>query len=191
MVHPNAGAGNVYAGCDRRGSSFGGGTRANFDDFEFDVVSYVSEFRDSGSWVSPVQTFNGEVVKTIEVTFDPGPFDPAIRRIDEIALVSNNTGETLHSICPCTATQLGDNLATMTISEQALAGLFGVDWLVRVTLFGDGTNTVSVSNIEINTVRSLITIATSDAPMLFVFVGILAAGLVGAAWIRNKRGGGR
>jgi len=183
--------GNVYVSLSVIDTVQGTETRANFDDFKFDVVSYVSEFRDSGSWVSSVQTFNGEVVKTIKVTFDPGPFDPAVRRIDEIALMSNHTGETLHSICPCVATQLGDNVVTLTVSEQALAGLFGVDWFVRVTLFGDETNTVSVSNIEINTVRSLLTIATSDAPMLFVFVGILIAGLAGAAWIRNKRGGGR
>src|SRR3990170_4892727 len=141
-------------------------------------------YRESGNWTGPIQAWTGEVPGTITIDYTSAS---STQYIDAVSLLSSS-GSVIYTD--------GTNRVTgssvdISIPSNVQNGIFGIDWAVRLTLASDGNGTVIIGAVTIETTRSLIAIATSDAPMLFVFVGILVAGLAGAAWIRNKRGGGR
>jgi len=166
-------------------SNVDGGASSEVDDFQiFSGALGGLPYRLSGEWVSPNTTFNGEVVESIVVAYSGAS---STQYVDEIAVVDSN-GKTLYADG---TNRVNGSSATFSIGGNSQNALFGIDWAIRITLAGDGSGSANVTSITVNTVRSMLTIATSDAPMLFVFVGILIAGLAGAAWIRNKRGGGR
>jgi len=166
-------------------SNVDGVASSEVDDFQiFSGALGGLPYRLSGEWVSPNTTFNGEVVESIVVAYSGAS---STQYVDEIAVVDSN-GKTLYADG---TNRVNGSSATFSIGGNSQNALFGIDWAIRITLAGDGSGSANVTSITVNTVRSMLTIATSDAPMLFVFVGILIAGLAGAAWIRNKRGGGR
>lgn len=155
-----------------------------FDNYNTATSSSVIApgYRPRGSWSTNTQTFNGEIVKSVIVNYTGVS---ASRYIDEIAIIASS-GETL---AVDSTDRVSGTSATFTIPDSALLSLHGYDWRVRIKLVGDGVGSPSVNEVVINTVRSSITIATSDGPWIFGFFALLTLGMLGALAIKRKRGG--
>jgi len=154
------------------------------DDFQLSTGSLDSDgYRKTGKWDTPLVTFNDEVVKTVTINYTGAT---AGRFIDQIAVIDNTTGNVLVSE---DANWTSGTIATFTIMDNDLFSLHGKDWRIRVSLIGDGSGSVVITDVTVNTVRSPIAKAIGDGPWILGFVALITLGLMGAFWFKKKRGG--
>jgi len=155
---------------------------AEVDDYNLVTGSLnTNGYRPIGSWKSPLQTYNGEVAKSIVVGYSGAT---STKYIDEIAVVDSQD----NVLFADGTNRISGTSANFTIGDNDFLSLFGKDWSVRVTLAGDGSGSVIVNDITVYTVRSTLTIAISDAPWIIGFFALISLGLAGALALKKKRG---
>lgn len=155
-----------------------------FDNYNVDTSGNTVNapgFRPSGSWSTPIQTYNGEVARSIVVNYTGATTG---RFIDTIAIVSNDTGAILAADF---TDRTNGTTTTFTISDNDLLSLYGHDWFARVTLVGDGSGSVAITAVVVNTQRSVLEIAVVDIPWIFGFLLLITLGLMGAWAIKKRR----
>lgn len=124
-----------------------GNWAVTMDDFTIATGTLNDGYRTEGSWASPVTTFSNELVKRIYVNYTGAD---ASHYISSIAVLSET-----NAILYTDNTKRSTGTSTvMTIPDEALPILDGANFKVRVTLKGDGQNSVIVNEIVVQTTVS-------------------------------------
>lgn len=168
---------------------FGVGTTLQAGNFEVDFSKFrinvgsvndadtYSGYRHSGSWISSLQTaIVNEVEKTITVGYSGAT---ANRYIDEVSILTS-AGDVLYRD---TTNHPSGSSATISIPDELLLSLDGINYRIGVTLKGDGTGSVSILDVTVKTVRSPLA-KTFDAFWLILFGVVITLVVIGAYKIR-------